>query len=57
MAAELAASTIDVGVGAGDESRTRDPGCPQGSNLLGKLVPRVSILLEAPDARFGPSWP
>ncbi|MCH7580943.1 MAG: hypothetical protein IIB22_11920 [Chloroflexi bacterium] len=29
---------LDVVVGAGDESRTRDPGCPQGSTLLGKQM-------------------
>ena len=35
-AAEMAALTIRCWAGAGDESRTRDPGCPEGSTLLGK---------------------
>ena len=47
---DMAASTMGIAVGAGDETRTRDP-------LLGKQMCAVLSLMEAPDALIGSSWP
>ena len=43
---------LEVEVGAGDESRTRDPGCPEGSTLLGKHRVRLAMLSKQPSYHF-----
>ena len=54
--ATLCGDSVVFVSGAGDESRTRDPGCPEGSTLLGKQMHVLLSLMDAPDALIGPSW-
>ncbi len=55
-AAEWRPVLLEVESGAGDESRTRDPGCPEGSTLLGNYrFCRTTRLPTSP--RCSSSWP